>query len=234
MGSAIARMLMAPMLLRLLSDAPRLRLRTTVQSTDALLAALRREELDFFIGDVRSVAHDSQMQSQPVYRCNFGWFARRGHPLDGRAKVTIDALRKYPLIGAGYANEALFEQMATLYGLPLPFQDHFSVDTNDASTLLTLLASSNAIAPATDVSVITHLLDGTLVCLDVNPPLNLQLTLGIVERAGRTRVPATERAFDIVRAHFASLERAVAPRALRARTRGKVTGKDRTRTRITR
>ncbi|MBR0800065.1 LysR family transcriptional regulator [Bradyrhizobium jicamae] len=234
MGSSIARMLMAPMLLQLLSDAPRLRLSTVVQSTDALLAALRREELDFFIGDIRAVAHDSQMQVQPVYRCSFGWYARRGHPLDGRENITIDALRTYPLIGSGYADEGLLEQMAALYGLSRPLQDHFSVNTNDASTLLTLLLSSNAIAPATDVSVFTDLRDGTLVCLDVNPPLSLQLTLGIVERAGRTRVPAAERAFEIVRAHFASVEQAVAPRVPRARARRKVAGKNRTRPRIAR
>ncbi|APG08877.1 DNA-binding transcriptional LysR family regulator [Bradyrhizobium elkanii] len=234
MGSSIARVLMTPMLLQLLSGVPRLKLSTVVQSTDALLAALRREELDFFIGDIRSVSHDPQMRYEPVYRCKFGWFARRGHPLDGRAKVTIDAIRMYPLIGSGYADEMLFEQMAVLYGLSLPFEDHFSVNTNDASTLLALITSGDTIAPATDVSVATDLRDGTLVRLDVDPPLNMQLTLGIIERAGRTRVPAAERAFKIIRAHFASMEQAVAPRLSRAKTRRKVAGKNRTRTRITR
>ena len=234
MGSSIARTLMGPMLLQLRSESPGLRLTTTVQSTDALLAALRREELDFFIGDVRSVVHDNEMRAEPVYRSNLGWFARRGHPLDGRAKVTIEALKAYPLIGAGYANEALFEQMAERYGLLLPLQDHFSVNTNDASTVLTLLTSSEAIAPATDVSVVTALRDGTLTRLDVDPPLNMQLTLGIVERAGRTRVPAVERAFQIVRAHFASVARAIDLHEPRVKKRRKIAGNDRTRTKIMR
>jgi DNA-binding transcriptional LysR family regulator len=234
MGSSIARTLMEPMLLQLLSEVPGLRLSAVVQSTDALLAALRREDLDFFIGDIRSVAHDSQMRAEPVYRCNFGWFARRGHPLDGRPKITIEALKAYPLLGAGYADEALFEQMAALYGLSLPLQDLFSINTNDVSTMLTLLTSSDAIAPATDVSVATALRDGTLVRLDVNPPLNVQLTLGIVERAGRTRVPAIERAFGIVRAHFASVARAVHLHVPRAKMRRKAAGNDRTRTRTMR
>src|ERR1700751_4417805 len=234
MGSSIARTLMAPMLLQLLSEVPGLRLSTVVNSTDALLAALRREELDFFIGDIRSVALDSEMRTEPVYRCNFGWFARRGHPLDGQVKITIEALKTYPLIGAGYADEALLEQMAALYGLSLPLQDHFSVNTNDASTVLTLLTSSDAIAPGTDVSVVTALRAGTLVRLDVHPPMNVQLTLGIVERAGRTRVPAVERAFEIVRAHFVSVARAVDPHVPRAKVRRKVAGNNRTRTRTMR
>jgi DNA-binding transcriptional LysR family regulator len=221
MGSSIARALMGPMLLQLLSEAPGLRLSTVVHSTDALLTALRREELDFFIGDVRSVAHDDQMQAEPVYRCNFGWFARRGHPLEGRRKVGIAALKVHPLIGSGYADESLFERMADLYGLSLPLQNHFSVNTNDVSTMLTLLASSDAIVPSTDVSVSTALRDGSLVRLDVDPPLDIQLTLGIVERAGRTRVPAVERAFAIVRAHFASVAREVSPRVRPASVRRK-------------
>ena len=234
MGSSIARALMGPMLLQMLSEAPRLRLSTMVQSTDALLAALRREDLDFFIGDIRSVAHDSQMRAEPVYRCSFGWFARRDHPLDGRRKVTIEALKFYPLLGAGYADEALFEQMATLYGLSLPLQDHFSINTNDVSTILTLLTSTDAIAPATDISVVTALRDGTLVRLNVDPPLSVQLTLGIVERAGRTRVPAVERAFGIVRAHFASLARTVGLVVSRAKTRRKVANNDQSRTKTVR
>jgi len=234
MGSSIARALMGPMLLQLQSWAPGLRLTTMVQSTDVLLAALRRDELDFFIGDIRSVAYDSQMSAEPVYRSNLGWFARRGHPLDGRAKVAIEALKTYPLISAGYADKALFEQMAALYGLSLPLQDHFSVNTNDVSTFITLLTSSDAIAPATDVTVVTELRDGTLIRLDVDPPLNVELTLGIVERAGRTRVPAAERAFEIVRAHFTSVSRAVDMHEPRAKKRRKIAGNDRTRTRTKR
>ncbi|WP_426421380.1 LysR family transcriptional regulator [Bradyrhizobium genosp. A] len=222
MGSSIARTLMGPMLLQLQSDAPGLRLSTAVHSTDALLAALRREELDFFVGDIRSVAHDNQLRAEPVYRCNFGWFARRGHPLERRRKVTIGALKTYPLIGAGYADEALFDQMAALYELSLPLQNHFSVNTNDVSTMLTLLTSSDAIAPGTDVSMVTALRAGKLVRLDVDPPLDIHLTLGIIEHAGATRVPAVERAFEIVREHFAAVARAADPHVPRAKPRRKV------------
>jgi len=42
-----------------------------------------------------------------------------------------------------------------------------------------------------------------MVVLDVDPPLDLALTLGIIRRAGRTLVPAADRAFAIVRRFFA-------------------------------
>lgn len=227
MGSSIARTLMAPMLLQLLSGAPGLRLGTVVHSTDVLLAALKREELDFFIGDVSSVAHDHQMRAEAVYRCNFGWFARRGHPLQGQAKVGIDQIKAYPFVGAGYADQALFDEMASLYGLSMPLQDHFTVSTNDVSTVLTMLGSSDAIAPSTDVAVVTALRDGTLVKLDVDPPLAIHLTLGIVSRAGRTRVPAVERAYKIVRAHFDAIAQEVELHMPRTKARSRRAGASR-------
>ena len=48
---------------------------------------------------------------------------------------------------------------------------------------------------------------GSVVALDVLPALDGELVLGIVQRAGRTQVPAAARAFDFVRQHFATLER---------------------------
>ncbi|SFL95745.1 LysR family transcriptional regulator [Variovorax sp. OV329] len=209
MGSSIAATLLGPMVLQLLSAAPGLRLNTLVQSTDVLLAALQREELDFFVGDVRAAEGDARLQAEPLYPCTFGWFARSGHPLAGQDKLGMADLKRYPLIMSGYADESLLRRMAALYGLPLPVQDHFAASTNDVTTVLTLLASSDAIAPSTDVGVISALRAGTLVRLDVQPALDLKLTLGIVQHAGRTRVPAAERAFQVLRSHFAAVREEV-------------------------
>ncbi|WP_213957785.1 MULTISPECIES: LysR family transcriptional regulator [unclassified Variovorax] len=210
MGSSIALNLLGPMLLRLLADAPGLYVTTLVQSTDVLAAALRREELDFFVGDVRVAAHDRDLIAEPLYPCTFGWFARKRHPLAGRARVTVEHLAEYPLIMSGYADDAVMRRMAELYGFTLPLQQHFAASTNDVATVHTLITASDAIAPSTDIAVISAVRAGTVVQLDVAPALDLELTLGIVERGGRTRVPAAERAFALVRAFFASAAQEVA------------------------
>jgi len=210
MGSSIASTLLGPMVLQLLSAAPGLRLNTLVQSTDVLLAELQREKLDFFIGDVRAAEGDIRLHAQPLYPCNFGWFARAGHPLAGRPGLGIADLQRYPLLMSGYADESLLRRMAALYGLSLPVQDHFSASTNDVGTVLTLLGASDAIAPSTDVAVISALREGTLVRLDVRPALDLKLTLGIVQHEARTRIPAAELAFKVVRDHFDAVRREAA------------------------
>jgi DNA-binding transcriptional LysR family regulator len=201
MGSSIALELLGPMVLRLLADAHGLQVKTLVQSTDVLVAALRREELDFFIGDVRVAAHDPDLVAEPLYPCTFGWFAREGHPLAGRPRVTVGQLAKYPLILGGYADEALRRRMAELYG---PLQEQFAANTNDAATMHMLITGSDAITPSTDIAMLSPVRTGTVRRLDVKPFPDLELTLGIVERAGRTRVPSAERAFALVRSYFAS------------------------------
>jgi len=210
MGSSIALNLLAPMLLKLLAEAPGLHVKTLVQSTDVLTAALHQEELDFFIGDVRVAAYDRNLVAEPLYPCEFGWFARKGHPLSARRRVSVDQLAAYPLILSGYVDQTVVRRMADLYGFTLPLQDHFAASTNDVATVHQLIAGSDAIAPSTDMAVISAVRAGTMERLDVAPSLDLELTLGIVELAGRTRVPAAERAFALVRSYFASVAHEVA------------------------
>ena len=53
---------------------------------------------------------------------------------------------------------------------------------------------------------------GSVIALDVVPALDSELMLGIVQRGGRTLVPAAARAFDFVRQYFVSLDRPPIPR----------------------
>jgi DNA-binding transcriptional LysR family regulator len=225
MGSSIAQSLLPRLMLALLAQAPQVRLDAMVQTTDVLFAALAREQLDFFIGDVRIARHDPDMQVEPLYRCSFGWFARAGHPLAGRKRVTIKDLSAYPIIGAGYADEAVEHRLAQLYDLRLPLAENFAVSTGDVATVHALLSASDATAPSTDIAVIGPLRAGSAVQLNVVPALDLDLTLGIIHRAGRTLTPAAARAFALIRAHFSEVEVELATlrrgrRATRARTQG--------------
>ncbi len=205
MGSSIALTLLAPMLRQLLAAAPGLRVKTLVQSTDLLADALRRERLDFFVGDVRVAAQDRELVAEPLHRCSFAWYARLDHALAGRPGLVFDDLARYPLILSGYADEAIMRRLADLYGLTLPLDEHFAASTNDVATVLALLNTGDAIVPSTDVAVVSALRERSVARLDVKPALELELTLGIIERAGRTRAPAAAHAFDLVRTFFAAV-----------------------------
>lgn len=205
MGSSIAFTLLAPMLQQLLAAAPGLRVKTLVQSTDLLADALRREMLDFFVGDVRVAAQDRDLVAEPLHCCSFAWYTRRVHTLAGQPGLVFDDQARYPLILSGYADEAIMRRLAELYALTLPLDEHFAASTNDAATVLALLNTGDAIVPSTDVAVVSALRERSVARLDVVPALDLELTLGIIERAGRTRAPAAAHAFDLVRAFFAAV-----------------------------
>jgi len=233
MGSSIAKFLLAPLMLEMLNKAPGLRMSTMVQSTDILHAALMNEQLDCFIGDVRIVRHDPDMVVDALYPCTFGWFARAGHPLSAKRNVTMADLSVYPLIAAGYTDESLERRLADLYDLSMPISKHFSLSTSDLDTVHTLLASSDAVLPSTDIAVLGPLNAGVVVPIDVTPRLDLDLTLGIVHRAGRTLVPAATRAFEFVRASFANVATEISHRharrhsldAISSRTKGSTSTK---------
>ncbi|MBA2961032.1 MULTISPECIES: LysR family transcriptional regulator [Ramlibacter] len=213
MGSSLAHGLLAPMVLQLLATAPNLRLRTMVQSSDVLLEALAREQIDFFVGDVRVAEQDADMAVEPLHQCSFGWFVRTGHPLAGRRRLRIADLLAYPCVLPGFAEEGMLRRLARLYGLSLPLEDHFAVNSNDMATVHALLAASDAILPSTHISAVLEVAAGRLQALDVDPPLDLELTLGMVRRDGRTLPPSAERAFAIVRRYFEDAQRAIAQHA---------------------
>lgn len=210
MGSSLAHAMLAPMVLQLLAAAPHLRLRTMVQSSDVLFAALAREEIDFFVGDVRMASHDDDMAVESMHRCSFGWFVRTGHPLAARRRVRIADLLAYPCVLPGFAEEGMLRHLARLYGLSLPLEDHFALNSNDMATVHALLAASDAVLPSTSISAVLEVAAGRLLPLDVDPPLDLELSLGVVRRARRTLPPAAEHAFAIVRRYFEDAEGAIA------------------------
>jgi DNA-binding transcriptional LysR family regulator len=218
MGSSLAAWLLGPMLLKLMREAPALKLSALTKTSDALLEALTDESLDFFVGDVRVAALHPDLAVEPVFPCTFGWFARRDHPLARRRKVRIGELGKYALVGTGYLEESLLRRFAQLYSLKPPVLDHFGMIIDDVAAARNVIANSDAVVPATDLSMIDALRAGEVTALDVDPPLDeLDMTLGIVRRQGRTLIPAANRAFEIVRSQFAEATSEIA-RLRRART----------------
>jgi hypothetical protein len=73
-----------------------------------------------------------------------------------------------------------------------------------------LLAASDAVLPSTSISTVLQVAAGQVVALDVDPPLDLEMSLGVVRRTGRTLPPAAEHAFAIVRRYFQDAEQAIA------------------------
>lgn len=211
MGSALARELLGRLLIELMASGPGLKLRTLVGTTDRLLAALRAEELDFFVGEVRAADTDPELQVEPLHACRFGWFARSGHPLQGRRGLSIRDVLRHPLIAPGFIEADAERRFMRRYGLTGSMLGHFTLQCSDSATVRAVLAASDAVMPAIELTMLEELRAGHAVTLDVQPALDIELVLGIVQRAGRTLTPAATRVFDVVRNYFAALDAAPAP-----------------------
>jgi DNA-binding transcriptional LysR family regulator len=201
LGSATAASVLEPMLLQLLSVNPRGRVKTVVQSSDALLTALKAEQLDFFVGDTRIANGDLELVVEPVYTCTFGWFVHKNHPLLDRPLMSFD-LSGFPVICAGFTDLAMGQRIAQLYGWERPIEKQFTLITNDHPIVIRLITETDALLPTSDLTVFSLLRSGAVKRLSVMPALDLPLTLGIVRRAGRTCTPLMEWAFDYIRSHF--------------------------------
>jgi DNA-binding transcriptional LysR family regulator len=213
MGSSLAPLLLSPLVLDLMQNAPRVQLHSVIETSERLKVALLAERLDFFVGDIRVAQDHADLTAEAVYPCTFGWHVRRGHPLAGQRQVTIDDIRSYPLLAAGYQEPSLLRRLSELYGLAVPVIDHFVLTTDDIGTVHSILDGSDAVVPSTDLAMIAKMESGEVVALDVNPPLVMDMKLGIVRHAERTLAPVAERAFEIVRDRFAAVEARIVARA---------------------
>ncbi len=203
MGSSIAQTLLAPMCRSLMAAAPSVRLEALVSSSLALFEAFQREQLDFFVGDVRVAEGHADLHVEQLHDCRFAWYARAGHPLARRRRLAFADLTAYPLIHAGQADAAIGRRFVQLYKLDQPFAQICRVNTGDTAAVCALVESSDSIAPLTDVAALGLVHEGRLRPLDVDPPLDLPLTLGLVRHARRTLPPVSNLAFDRIRAFFA-------------------------------
>ena len=98
------------------------------------------------------------------------------------------------------------------YGLTGSMLDRFTLQCADGDTVKNVLAATDAVVPAIELTMLEELRAGSVIVLDVVPALDADVVLGIVQRSGRTLVPAAARAFDFMRQYFVSLERQPMPR----------------------
>ncbi|CAG9183098.1 HTH-type transcriptional regulator CynR [Cupriavidus laharis] len=225
MGSSLAEPVLRPMLAELLRTSPGVRLRSLIETSDRLLDALVAERLDFFVGDIRVAQGHPELAIEPLHRSTFGWYARTGHPLASQQGIDSKTLRQYPLIATGYVEPSLLQSLGQNYALSSPVLDHFSLITDDLGTVREIVASSDSIVPATDISMLAAMRSGAVMALDVMPPLELDMTLGIVRQSQRTLAPATEKAYGLVRSLFAAAAADIS--ALRRAAAGPARGRSR-------
>lgn len=199
-GPFPAGSLVPSLLVDLRARHPDVRIRVHVTDPKDLIGCVRREEHEFFVGNVLGVPADGQFDVRKIGRVTGGLYVRAGHPLLESQRVTVGDLLPFG-VAAGRQPHAVQARLRKLLGLaqdqPLPLM----LECDDIQLLRRVAKETDTVIVATDALVSEDLAAGRMLeIVPVDLPRQ-QSDLGIVTLAGRTPSPIAAFAMDyLVRA----------------------------------
>ncbi|MDD0841582.1 LysR family transcriptional regulator [Pseudomonas sp. Gutcm_11s] len=197
-GPALAARLVPEALLQFMQRYPRIRARFEVNNWESLSRSLGRDEIEFFIADIRHFESDPSVQTQALRPRPGLFFCRPGHPLLAKESLSTNDLFDYPL-AATRIPMGVRKMLANLSGKtsfdPQLECEHFPL-------LEELVRRSDAVGVATHEALSEPLARGELVQLYLrNLPTNvdsLSARCGIVTRTGFRLSPAARAMIELL------------------------------------
>lgn len=189
-GPALAVQLVPEALSQFIERHPGIRTRLQVDNAEQLGQALRREQIEFFVDDIRPFEADPNFDTAPLNPRPGLFFCRPAHPLLAKDSLSTNDLFAYPLACA-LLTPGVRKRLANLSGRS-DFTPH--LQTEHLPILRSVVLGSNAIGSASEEAVAADLAAGTLVRLhwrNLPPGLEvLSVRCGVVSRSGYRLTPA--------------------------------------------
>lgn len=189
---------------------PRVHVGFRVDNWERLSRALNREEIEFFVADIRQFEADPNYHTRPLTPRSGLFFCRPGHPLLGKDSLSTNDMFDYPL-ASGLIPPGVRKLLANLSG-----KTDFSpmLETEHLPTLVQLVLSTDAIGIGTEAAHAQAIARGELAQLHWrNLPARLESLsahCGIISRSGYRLSPAARAMIETL----VSLDRQPAPQAL--------------------
>jgi DNA-binding transcriptional LysR family regulator len=184
LSSGPGALLSTPLMLHMAEHHPRLQVQISRGHTDVLLHALREQQLDGAVVDIRAMRPSSDLKVDLSFELGAGFLARRDHPLAQRGRaVSLDDVMAYPVASTPLSDEVARLLMAR-YGPQANPDDLVTLRCDETMSLVDVARRSNAI-----VLTVTAVA-ADLVRLDVEPALNATARFGLVTLAHRQEAPA--------------------------------------------
>lgn len=160
-----------------------LNLRIEIEAVQTLAILLAAEKIDFFIADTSHARQFSAFNVTPLAEVPAGYYARAGHPLDGKPNLTLADLALYPLASPDLGSQPTAGVQAGSGGLTC----------EDLATLKRFSLRSDAVLLAMGFALEPELSNGQFVRLTAQATNDGLSHVGVVENAGRIRSPAAQR-----------------------------------------
>ena len=183
---------------------PRVGVRLDVAHTRELQRRLMEEQLDFFVADVRELIDHERCAVEPIGRMRLSLMCREGHPLAGRATVTLGELRAQRLASV-HIPAILSARLAKLIArdekgmLPLALECESVIVLREYAlrTDAVILAAPQAMGAERPGCGLCSLQVRELSQLEDQNPL--AVAMGLVTLKDRTRTASMDMLIDVLR-----------------------------------
>jgi DNA-binding transcriptional LysR family regulator len=179
-----------------LNAYPKVRTYFQVDNWEKLSRSLTRDEIEFFIADIRHFEADPNFQTQPLTARRGLFFCRPGHPLLAKESLSTNDMFDYPL-AASLIPPGIRKLLANLSGKA---DFSLSVETDHFAALVKIVKQSDAIGMGTEEAFVHEVQQGSLARLHWrNLPQDIETLnarCGIVSRSGFRLSPAARAMID--------------------------------------
>ncbi|AZC15645.1 MULTISPECIES: LysR family transcriptional regulator [Pseudomonas] len=197
-GPAPAVKLVPDAVAQFTSAHPRVRTCFAVDNWEKLSRSLNREEIEFFIADIRHFEADPNYQTQALTPKRGVFFCRPGHPLLAKESLSTNDMFDYPL-ATTLIPPGIRKLLANLSGR-IDFSP--TIETEHFPALVKIVRQSNAIGVGTAEAFAEDIAQGSLALLHWrNLPQNidsLNARCGIVSRSGFRLSPAARKMIEVL------------------------------------
>lgn len=167
----------------------------------ALTRRVSTGEIDLAVADIGLADHDDQLVVEALPQHRIYLFCRAGHPLAGRASLTIDDVRSYPLVATSLPPRLDSLAAKDRRGLRSTLPEGTTapeIHVDSFALVLPVVLQSDAIGGAAPSQVRDEIASGEVVVLPLELPW-LKTNYGIIRLANRTPSPAAESFMQILR-----------------------------------
>jgi LysR family transcriptional regulator of gallate degradation len=188
-------MLLPPAVEHLLAHEPAVRLVIVDGTFEALVQQLRRAEVDFIVGALRSAPPGDDLTQEVLFDDRLAVIVRGGHPLaqkgSPRRKLTWRDLKsaQWVLPMPETPAETALTQMLQAAGLPFPADQ---VRANSAMMMLAMLATSDRMALMSPRQVAREIEAGLLAVLPLQAQ-HVDRRIGVMQRNNYLPTPAAAK-----------------------------------------
>ncbi len=200
LGSGPAALLLVPMMCAA-ATRPGMRVAVTQGPVELQILQLRSRQLDAMVVDMRRVIPAADLNIESLVELKAGFVARAGHPMAGKASVSLSDVLRYPVASTPLSDEVA-RHMVDQYGLQANPAEMVTLRCDDVASLVDTVAQTDAIFLGVIAATRRGLDDGSLAELHLKPGLSATARFAYVTLAGRTEAPAMAYFREFVREHL--------------------------------